>query len=100
MRAEMRPLDDTVEAEPVGGADEVEIVAQMPGGVTGRVLAADDQAQLHSDMPLSANSFLALSFLGSERPMPLSTLGALVNGMVDYSMISSRLPQGARKSRN
>ena len=32
--------------------------------------------------------------------MPRSTFGALVNWMFEYSMISSRLPQGSRKSRN
>ena len=44
--AEMRALDDAVEAKPVGGANQVEIVIQMPDDVALRVLAADDQAQL------------------------------------------------------
>ena len=50
-------------------------------------------------MPLSASSCFALSFLSSARPMPRITLGALVNWMLEYSMISSRLPHGSRKSR-
>ena len=79
----------------------------MGGDVARLVLAANNEAQLHSaplgahsgDMPFSASSFFALSFLASFKPMPRCTLGALVNWMLEYSVISSRLPQGSRKSR-
>src|SRR5579863_128517 len=103
----MRALDDAVKAKLVGAPHEVEIVAQMGAGVARRVLAADNEAQLHrahlshsGAMPFSASSFRALAFLSSVRPMPRSPFGALVNWLLEYSVLSSRLPQGSRKSRN
>src|SRR5437899_3339579 len=109
----MRTLDDAVEAKLFGAPHQVEIVAQMAGDVARRVLAADDQAELHracltahsgaahsGAIPFSASSFFALSFLSRLSPMPRSTCGALVNWMFEYSTTSSRLPQGSRKSRN
>src|SRR5580704_10424100 len=104
----MRALDDAVEADLLGAPYQFQIVTQMRGDVARRVLAADDEAQLHRTrlavhsgiMPFSASSFFALAFLSSLRPMPRMTLGALVNWMLEYSMTSMRLPQGSRKSRN
>src|SRR6266478_5606481 len=102
--AVMRALDDAVKAERFGAPHELQIVAQMRSDVARRVLAANNEAQLHCAhsgvMPFSASSFFALSFLASLSPMPRCTLGALVNWMFEYSTTSMRLPQGSRKSRN
>src|SRR5258708_19911074 len=99
----MRALDDAIEAELVGAPHQLQIVAQMAGDVARRMLAANNEAQLHRAhsgiMPFSASSFFALSFLASFSPMPRCTLGALVNWMLEYSTTSMRLPQGSRKSR-
>src|SRR5580704_115982 len=108
VRAVMRALDDAVETDLLGALDQLQIVAQMSRGIARRVLAADDQAQLHraslaahsGAMPFSVSSFLALAFLSRLSPMPRNTCGALVNWMLEYSMTSMRLPHGSRKSRN
>src|SRR5579885_3324299 len=50
-------------------------------------------------MPVSVSTRIALSVFSSARPMPRSTCGALVNWTLPYSITSTRLPQGSRKSR-
>src|SRR4029077_1842601 len=63
--AVMRALDDAVEADLLGALYQLQIVAQMRRGIARRMLAADDQAQLHRTplathsgaMPFSASSF-------------------------------------------
>src|SRR2546423_11596675 len=99
----MRALDDAVKADLIGAPHQFQIIAQMRGDVARRMLAADDQADLHTHsgaMPFSVSSFFALAFFSRLSPMPRMTLGALVNWMLEYSMTSMRFPQGSRKSRN
>src|SRR5271166_4642397 len=47
MRAEMQALEDAVNTETVGASHQVEILSQMLNRVDGRMLAANDQAELH-----------------------------------------------------
>src|SRR5580658_3005120 len=52
-RTVMRTLDDSIEAEKLSGANEVEIVGQMLGGGAWGVLAAYDQAETHGGVTLN-----------------------------------------------
>ena len=47
VRAVMRALDDAVEPDRLGALHQFDIVAEMARDIAGRVLAADDQAELH-----------------------------------------------------
>jgi hypothetical protein len=47
MRAVVRALHDAIEAKTIGASHQFDIVVQMLSHVAGRVLAADNQTELH-----------------------------------------------------
>src|ERR1700749_3489091 len=71
MRAVVGALDDAVEAERVGASHQFEIVMQVSSHVAGRMLAANDQAELHCAgsplMTLPGSSRLAFAHLSRLR---------------------------------